>query len=334
MLLARYLSLCLTLIISAAAQTQSSVSPDNLGDGASTFRITSELVLVDVQVLHAKTGTPAPLLNSSDLILSEEGVPQQITLFSRDEFPLSVVLLFDLTDSVHSVLKHLADGARMALNHFKPDDEIAVIVYSGGATLVDGFTRDREQTLAAIGKAAKMTSHQPAYFNEGVYQAAMQLRKAASPSNRSVIIWLTDNFPNVPFHKMDWPVHTEIEAFRALHEENVVVAPILMKSALYMMIEPMISATEAPWRKAYPPGDAKKYAELTGGQAVGMRGKQPEERLAQLIDELRARYTIGYRPSDPGPAGAFRKISVQLAPSSTLRAKEWKVLARQGYYRK
>jgi VWFA-related protein len=208
------------------------------------------------------------------------------------------------------------------------------MVYSDGATLVDGFTLDRNRTLQGIRKAAGMTSHQPAHFNEGVYQAAMQLRKAGSPSNRRVIVWLTDNIPNVPFRKMPFPLHTEIEALRALHEDGVVVAPILMKSALGVVIAPFAEASEAPKRKAFPPGDAKKYAELTGGQAVGMRGKQPEERLAQLIDELRARYTVGYRPSESQAAGTFRKIRVELAPGGALRAKEWTVLAREGYYRK
>ena len=52
------------------------------------------------------------------------------------------------------------------------------------------------------------------------------------------------------------------------------------------------------------------------------------------IDELRARYTLGYRPADPQAAGTFREIRVELAPSGTLRPKEWTVLARRGYYRK
>jgi VWFA-related protein len=207
------------------------------------------------------------------------------------------------------------------------------MVYSGGATLVDGFTTDRGRTLEAIGKASHMTSDQPAHFNEGVYQAVMQLRQAKRPASRRVIIWLTDNIPNVPFRKMDWPVHTEIEAVRALHEDGVVVAPILMKSAAWAVIAPFVEATENSKRKQFPPGDAKKYAEVTGGQAVGMRGKKPEERLAQLIDELRARYTVGYRPPD-AEAATFRKIKVELAPGGRLRAKEWKVLAREGYYRK
>src|SRR5579872_2962329 len=111
-----------------------------------TFRTTTDLVLVDVQVLQTRTRAPAPALGAKDLRVFEEGVPQEITHFSRDEYPLSVVLLFDLTDSVHGVLKHLAEGARTALDRFKREDEVAVMVYSGYAHLVDDFTTDRART--------------------------------------------------------------------------------------------------------------------------------------------------------------------------------------------
>lgn len=160
----------------------------------------------------------------------------------------------------------------------------------------------------------------------------MQLRHAGNASNRRVIIWLTDNLPNVPY-KPEHPVHSEAEAFRALHEEGVVVAPILLKDRTWAVLGLIVEAAEASHRKEAPPGNARTYAELTGGQAVGLRGKQPEERLAQLIDELRARYTIGYRPSDPQPAGTFRHIEVKLTASRSLRPKQWNVLVRQGYYR-
>jgi VWFA-related protein len=310
------------------------VMPLHAQDDTPVFRATSELVLVDVQVLHRKSGAPAPALQAADFRVYEEGMPQEILHFSRDEFPLSVVLLFDLTDSVQGVLKRLAEGAKTPLEHFKAADEVAVMVYSGHATLVDGFTKDRARTVQAIERAAAMTSDEPAHFNEAMYQAAMQLRQASSPANRRVIIWLTDNLPNVPYRK-EYPAHTEVEAFRALHKDGVVVAPILLRSPLWAILGPiMVRASEASHEKSFPPGDARKYAELTGGQAVSLRGKQPEERLAQLIDELRARYTIGYRPSDPQPAGTFREIFVELVPSQTLRPKEWTVLARRGYYRK
>jgi VWFA-related protein len=309
------------------------MAPLRAQDETPVFSATTELALVDIQVRNVKSGAPAPALEARDLQIWEEGTPQRIVHFSRDEFPLSVVMLFDLTDSVRGVLKRLAMGATSALAHFKPADEVAVMVYAGNAKPVDGFTTDRSRTVRAIEQAAGMRSDENAYFNEAVYQAAMQLRQASGAANRRVIVWLTDNLPNVPYHKNE-PVHTEIEALRALHEEGVVVAPILLKNPAWAVMGAMIGAFEAPHAKSFPPGDARKYAELTGGQTVGLRGKQPEERLAQLIDELRARYTIGYRPSDPQPAGTFRRIRVDLAEDGNLRRKEWIVLARQGYYRK
>ena len=177
-----------------------------------------------------------------------------------------------------------------------------------------------------------MSSDEPAYFNEGVYQATMRLRQASNASNRRVIIWLTDNLPNVPYQP-EHPVHSEAEALRALHEQDVVVAPILLKDRAWAVLGLIVEAAEASHRKDAPPGNARTYAELTGGQAVGLRGKQPEERLAELIDKLRARYTIGYRPSDPQPAGTFRHIEVKLTASGKLRPQQWNVLVRQGYYR-
>jgi VWFA-related protein len=308
------------------------------------FRATTELVLLDVQVVHTKTRAAAPPLQSKDLRLFEEGVPQEIVHLSRDEFPLSVILLFDLTESVQPVLKRLAEGARSALAHFKPEDEVSVMVYASTAEEIDGFTTDRARTLRSIAKAARMKEldHETceedsrgAYFNEALYQAAAEMRRASSATNRRVVVWLTDNLANVPYHVRQCPVHTEIEAVQALHQEDTVVAPILMKSALWgTVLWPVVMASEAPWRKSYPPGDAHKYAEVTGGQAVGLRGKNPEERLAQLIDELRARYTVAYRPSEAQAAGSYRKVRVEVAPDGHLRPKEWTVRARQGYYRR
>src|ERR1051325_3162054 len=102
-------------------------------DSPPLFRATSELVLLDVQVVHKKTRTSAPLVDREQLRVFEDGAPQEIAFFSRDQLPLSVVLLFDLTDSVRPVLKRLAAGARTALDHFKPEDEVAVMVYAASA---------------------------------------------------------------------------------------------------------------------------------------------------------------------------------------------------------
>jgi len=296
------------------------------------FRAGTELVLVDVQVLHKGTRTPAGTLAAKDLRVFEDGVGQEIRQFSRDEMPLSVVLLFDRTPSVHGPLKRLAAGAKAALVHLKPQDEVAVMTYGESARLVDGFSTDRERNARAIGQAASSGAWEAAYFNEAVYQAALQLRQS-NPASRRAIIWLTDNEPNVPYHA-EHPVHTESEALRILHEDGVAVAPIVLKDLKWGPIFVMVGLVEGRHAKAYPPGDAKKYAEWTGGEAMGLRGGKPDVRLAELIDQLRARYTVGYRPGHQKAAGTFCKLRVELAPEGELRAKEWTVEARAGYYRK
>jgi VWFA-related protein len=319
-------------------------------DDTAVFRTTSELVLLDVQVVHHKTNTAAGRLEAKDFELSEDGSPQKISFFGRDQLPLSVVLLFDLTQSVHGELHHLAAGAQTALDHLKPEDEVAVMVYAASANLVDGFTRDHSRTAAAIARAAEMKSGDAAFFNEAIYRGAAQLGSAANPSSRRVILWLTDNLPNLPTRSNlsrnakglggAWP-HSEEEAMRKLHESGTVVMPLLLKNPLWGMLGGGILAhdekdfaRENPDKTNYSPGDASRYAELTGGFAFDMRGKAASERLAEVIDNLRDRYTIGYRPAEDKPAGTFCRVKVALAKEAPLRPQEWRVLARAGYYRR
>ena len=304
------------------------------------FKATSELVLLDVQVVHKKTGASISALHAGDLQVFEDGKPQQITFFSRDELPLSIVMLFDMTDTSRAVLKGLAAGARSALSRLKPADEVAVMVYAAQGRVIDGFTTDRDRTAVAIERAAGENQPGGAFFNEAVWEAAGLLTRSGNPSGRRVIVWLTDNLPNVPMHetgssgKADRIAHTEREAIQNLHQSGTVVAPLLLRSAIAASFASPVLAFEAPFRHAHPPGDARKYAELTGGEAISLGNKKVEERLTELIADLRSRYTIGYRPADQKPAGTFCRVQVSLAPESAFRSQEWKVLTRAGYYRK
>ncbi len=328
---------CLCIALFCCAATGATAFSE---DSTPVFRATSELVLLDVQVVHQKTATSTKSLRREDLQVSEDGKPQTVSFFSRDELPLSIVMLFDMTTTSQAVLKQLAAGARSALSHLKPADEVAVMVYAAHGRVLDGLTTNRDRTAAAIERAAG--EHQPggAFFNEAVWEASDLLSKSGTPSGRRVVIWLTDNLPNVPMraeYSNDGntsAVHTESEAIRSLHESGTVVAPLLQRSALAMGLAGPVLALESPFRHSHPPGDAHKYAEITGGEAIGLGGKQVDERLGELIDDLRSRYTIGYRPTDEKPPGTFCKVKVALAPDSSLRPQEWKVLARAGYYRK
>src|SRR5580692_5712177 len=267
--------------------------------GQPTFRTSSELVLVDVMVESRKTGVPIRSLQRDDFEIYEDGVRQQISHFSLDTVPLSIVFLLDMTDSVRPVLKPLAAGAIAALDHLKPEDEIAVMLYAERADLTQEFVTDHELVAGAIEAAGKLKRgscgpkpalcSQAAYFNEGVFQAVTQLEKSGHPGNRGVVIWLTDNVPNVPSAK----AHSEAAAFDLLHETGVVVCSLLERSSESYTLMALYARNPllGPLRKLRPPGDVGRYAAESGGVSIKANREEIATELESLIDRIRSRYT-------------------------------------------
>jgi len=322
----------------AFCQTEPAGSPETV------FKLNVNLVVVDAQVLHKKTGDSVESLTPADFRLYENGVLQRISYFSQDELPLSVVFLFDLTDSVRPVLKPLAEGAFRALSHLKPEDEAAVMVYSAAAHLLQDFTADHSLIVRAIDRAGRMERRDAAFFNEGVFQAAMRAGQVA-PGRRRVIVWLTDNVPNIPSEDMiykyretapDGGLHSEREAMTALYRTETVVCTLLLRSDIserefmHNLSDPMTMLG----RRQYPPGDVYRYTTQTGGQVIeSSRPSRAGVKLAQMIDQIRTRYALGFSPRAEGAQGRFNELRLELAPEAKAREGKTVVNVRKGYYR-
>jgi hypothetical protein len=84
-------------------------------------------------------------------------------------------------------------------------------------------------------------------------------------------------------------------------------------------------------------GDINKYADMTGGPVLKSSKKEVATRLAELIDQLRARYTLGYKPGSVKPPGSFCKLQVQQSDGYLRRTHTQKqdfiVRSREGYLR-
>ena len=308
----------------------------------SVYRVDVHVMLVDAQVLDKKTRHAARELKKEDFELYEDNVRQQVSSFSQDRLPFSVVLLFDLTDSVRPVLSSLADGALEALQHLKPEDEVTVMTYAASAQVLQAATTDRALAVAAIEKASRMESGEAAFFNEGIFQAAEQLARGKNSSSRRVIIWLTDNVPNIPSED-SVPLryrrslngampHTQAEAVQQLLRTNTVVCSLVKQSDISVIGESGLMSKPAE-RMLHPPGEVYKYAAVTGGQVIEFKKKELQEKLALLIDDLRMRYTLAYHPSGLKAKGKYCAIKVKLTPEAKKAMKNVVVEVRQGYYR-
>ncbi|HWZ46058.1 MAG TPA: VWA domain-containing protein [Candidatus Saccharimonadales bacterium] len=329
----------LLLAVSCAwSQSESMPQPE------AVFRTNVRLVVVDAQVLNRKTRQNVIGLTPGDFRLFENGIRQPISYLSQDELPLSVVFLFDLTDSVHPVLKPLAAGALQALRHLKPEDEAAVMVYAVSTQLLQGFTTDHHRIEAAIERASRLESPEAAFFNEGLFQAASQAAQAAN-GRRRIVIWLTDNIPNLPSEELQYKyhksipisgLHSEAEALEELFRDGVVVYTLLLRSDIserefmHNLNDPM----HRLGRRRYPPGDVYRYTEQTGGQVLeSWSPSRAGARLADLIDQIRTRYALGYHPPADAATGRFHELKLEIAPEIRLREGKLIVNVRKGYYR-
>lgn len=294
------------------------------------LHVTAQLVLVDVAVEYRKTGKPLLGLTPQDFLLTEDNTPQALTSLSQDTLPLSVLLLFDLTDTVHPVLQHLADGASELLRHLRPTDEIAVMTFSSHTDLEQRFTRDRMAAVEGLDAAsASYDPGEPTFLFEDLWQAARQSSASRLPDARRVQLWVTDGSANDQdtqrhlAHHAPAVLHAEPEATAALLHSNAVVSTLIERSNLH-------------GNGRF--GDLEHFADLTGGPVVYAAQADAPARLATLLDALRARYTLGYKPSQPRPPGTVCHLNVSLSPAfwaahPDLHPRDILLRARQAYVR-
>ena len=70
-------------------------------------------------------------LNQEDFQVLDNGAPQQIVTFGRDELPLTAVLLLDTSESMQGErLEAVRRGTRAFLDGMKPSDEAMLALFS------------------------------------------------------------------------------------------------------------------------------------------------------------------------------------------------------------
>lgn len=133
--------LLLALVEAAAYPIHSQTQQRNEDE---PLRLSTQLVVVDAQVLRKKTGIPVNGLSQRDFVIYEEGVKQPITHFSQDKLPLSIVLLLDVSASVTPAIQQVRDSGIRALNELKSGDEVALMAFGAWAKVLQDFTKDRQ----------------------------------------------------------------------------------------------------------------------------------------------------------------------------------------------
>jgi Ca-activated chloride channel family protein len=289
-------------------------SPDQ-GHDQGTIHVAVNLVLVDATVKN-KDGQIMDNLKKDDFEVREDGVAQKVDIFSRDELPLDVALVLDLSDSIGPFLAPLRDAATIALAALKPNDEVALFTFSTDAELRLALTKDKKKIADEINtfEARGATN-----INDGIFAAAEYLLKAP-PNGRRVIILISDDVGTTAGGQ---------------GTQDIVTEAIASDAVLYNLKIPGYNPPATKFYASMIPGlvNIRKVMDATGGELFDVQNvAQLDTVFSALIQRIKTRYTLGYYTMANGAEGKPHKLDVRLASSFGKKGHDYSILAKNGYY--
>jgi VWFA-related protein len=280
------------------------------------IKVNTDLVIFDAQVIDKKTKRVIGDLTKDDFEVTENGVRQPISYFSRDELPLSILLLLDVSGSVRPIIHQIRDGALDALQRLKPDDQIAVMAFANTSRLAQDFTRDRGLAARKIEEAtATNVLGSGTLLGPALESAAIHMQNAPTQTSRRVIIVVTDNIAITSGHEQK-------DILEELFDGGAVVYGLIVRAAIGKAFNVVFLAQIK---------GVNKFVAETGGEMIGADKKEVDAKLALVLDRLRARYALGFRPTIAAAKDEFRLVEIKI--SSARKGKEKPVvLTKRGYY--
>lgn len=273
------------------------------------------LVLLDATV-KTKAGQTLGDLKEEAFELREDGVAQKIEVFSRDELPIEVALVLDLSDSIGPFLGPLRDAANTALAALKAEDEVALFTFSTEAELRVPFTKDKSKIAEQINnfKVGGATN-----INDGIFVAAKYLLNTP-PKGRRVIILISDDVGT---------------SAGGQGTNDIITETIACDAVLYNLKIPGYNPPGTLFAASMVPGlvNIRKVTEQTGGEIFDVQDVTHLDAVfAALITRIKTRYTLGYYTHATAATGKPHKLDVRLAPSYGKKGHDYVVLAKTAYY--
>ena len=294
-----------------AASTDQGADSQGKGDSGYMLHVNVKLVNVFTNVTDA-TGAIVGGLTKDDFALAEDGRPQKIAVFERQsELPLSLVLAIDTSGSVHKDLPLEQDAAKRFVHALlRGQDQISLLEFSTDVRQLVPFTNQANR----IDRGLSNLHPGPATaLYDAIYLASDNLAKhaVAGKPGRKVLVLVTDGGDTAN-------TVTYAEALEQALRGEVMV---------YSIIDVPIEASAG--RDTGGEHALITLAEQTGGKYFYADAGGLDKAFAQVSEDLRTQYLLGYYPAKQSPGVNFHRIRVTV-PRAAENA--FDIRYRTGYY--
>jgi Ca-activated chloride channel homolog len=267
-----------------------------------TLKIDTDLVNLNVRVID-RNNRPIGDIRKEEFHVFENGVPQQIFYFSKEEVPISYGLAIDTSGSLRSQLGQVLEAGKSIINSNKKGDETFLVrfISSDKIEQVQDFTSNKDDLLDSL----------DSFYTEGgqtavvdaVYVSAEHVAEYkkgdASDRRRRALIVVTDGEDR-------GSTYTQEELFQRLREEDVQIYVIgfvneLDKEGGVIRKSPREKAVNL----------INRIVKETGGRAFFPESLSDLPQIAEeIIRDLRTQYVVSYSPTDKTRDGSYRAIRV------------------------
>lgn len=237
-------------------------------------------------------------VSADDVEIVEDGVPQIVDTFHEASQPVSIVLALDASGSMRHREAEVIASARAFAGALRPQDQLAVMLFSDSVSLVHDLSTNREATRQAID--AYKTAGGTALY-DAVADALARLRQT---EGRRVVVVMTDGRDENNPGTAPGSTQTLADVLEQLKDSGVTIFSIGLGTKVD--VEPL-----------------QKFADLSSGRLLLPQDvAQLTGEFQRVVEDLRRRYVIGYTSTNGERNGAWRKVDIHLrsAPQITIRS--------------
>jgi Ca-activated chloride channel homolog len=271
------------------------------------FRADTRLVVCHTTVVD-KNGHLVTDLPREAFTVLENGTPQPIRTFRREDVPVSMGLVIDNSGSMRDKRAKTEAAALALVKASNKDDEVFVVNFNDEAFLDNPhgkeFTNDTKELEEAL---TRIDSRGGTAMRDAIRMSIDHLKEKAH-KDKKVIVVVTDGNDNSSMISLE-------NLVKASQQSEVLIYGVGLLG-------------EEERREAKRAERAlNDLAVATGGEVFFPKELGEVDRIAnQVARDIRSQYTIIYSPTNPAMDGSFRAIKV------TVNQRGLTPRTRSGYY--
>ena len=292
----------LSLFVVATALSAQDPKP---GQRLPTFGAEIEVINLNVSVTDGRGHYSTDLVQKSFSVY-EDGIKQELSLFTHENLPISLALLIDTSASMDEKLTVAQAAAIRFVKTLRQQDLASVTQFNDRATVLQDYTND----LAALEAAIKRTSASgPTALHNALYVALKDLskQKKAGELRRRAIILLSDGEDTASL----------------VSDDQVLELARTTEIAIYAIsLRPNRAGDRSRLEFSQAIHLLTALANETGGQVHYPNSLSELDTVYDKIaEELRTQYNIGYVSSNKRRDGKWRRIVVRIPAREDLQVR-------------